>query len=43
VNFGEEKGSRDTSVERPTNWPVVMKALDNDGYNGLTISEQTGN
>ena len=30
-------------LEGDTNWPAVMKALDNAGYNGWATSEQPGN
>jgi hypothetical protein len=30
-------------LEGDTNWPAVMKALDNAGYTGWAISEQPGN
>ena len=30
-------------LDGDTNWPAVMKALDNAGYTGWATSEQPGN
>jgi L-ribulose-5-phosphate 3-epimerase len=35
--------ARPKLLEGDTNWPAVMKALDNVGYTGWAISEQPGN
>ncbi len=35
--------ARPKLLEGDTNWPAVMKALDNAGYTGWAISEQPGN
>jgi hexulose-6-phosphate isomerase len=36
-------GERPKLLDGDTNWPAVMKALDNAGYSGWGISEQPGN
>ena len=35
--------ARPKLLDGDTNWPAVMKALDNSGYSGWAISEQPGN
>jgi hexulose-6-phosphate isomerase len=37
------RGERPKLLEGDTNWPAVMRALDNAGYTGWAISEQPGN
>ncbi|HEY0551454.1 MAG TPA: sugar phosphate isomerase/epimerase family protein [Verrucomicrobiae bacterium] len=37
------RNARPKLLEGDTNWPAVMKALDNIGYTGWAISEQPGN
>lgn len=40
---GSKGSARPKLLEGETNWPAVMKALDNAGYSGWGISEQPGN
>lgn len=40
---GAKGNARPRLLEGDTNWPAVMKALDNVGYSGWAISEQPGN
>jgi hexulose-6-phosphate isomerase len=40
---GSKGAPRPKLLEGETNWPAVMKALDNAGYSGWGISEQPGN
>ncbi len=40
---GAKKNARAKLLEGDTNWPAVMKALDNAGYSGWASSEQPGN
>ena len=40
---GAKGNARPKLLEGDTNWPAVMKALDNVGYSGWAISEQPGN
>ena len=37
---GAKAGGRPKLLDGDTNWPAVMKALDNAGYSGWAISEQ---
>ena len=37
---GARRGTRPKLLDGDTNWPAVMKALDNAGYTGWAISEQ---
>jgi hexulose-6-phosphate isomerase len=37
---GTKAGERPKLLDGDTNWPAVMKALDNAGYSGWGISEQ---
>jgi hexulose-6-phosphate isomerase len=39
---GASRGSRPKLLDGDTNWPAVMKALDQAGYSGWGISEQPG-
>jgi len=39
---GAPRGSRPKLLDGDTNWPAVMKALDDAGYSGWAISEQPG-
>ena len=40
---GTKGGARPKLLDGDTNWPAVMKALDEAGYSGWGISEQPGN
>jgi len=43
VNPAANGNARAKLLEGDTNWPAVMKALDNAGYTGWATSEQPGN
>jgi len=43
VASGARRNARSKLLEGDTNWPAVMKALDNVGYTGWATSEQPGN
>ena len=42
TNAPGTRATRPKMLDGDTNWPVVMKALDEAGYSGWAISEQPG-